>query len=118
MNQSTSALFESAPEASPNADAESPFAVAHASTIGTIDNPPVATAEADADAARQLSRALVVNRVGNLVDWQETLARLGLEEANDSLLAAETSIVNMDSTKRKRRKKMKKHKYVATCSLQ
>jgi hypothetical protein len=60
------------------------------------------SAEADAHTARQLSHALVMNRVGSAIAFDAALARLGLETSN---LA-----VQMDSTKRKRRSKMKKHK--------
>lgn len=116
LNQPTSALFTSAPGIVEGSDIESPFISTASNPIATIDNPPVATAEADADAARQLSRALVMNRVGNLVNWQETLARLGVHEVDDAVSAAMQE-VNMDSTKRKRRKKMKKHKSVVNCSL-
>ena len=98
LNQPTSALFETAQATQPSA----PF-------VATIDNPPEASAEADADAARQLSRALVVNRVGNTVDWDVTLQRLGIS-ASDVVGPTEEANVLLDSTKRKRRRKMKKHK--------
>jgi hypothetical protein len=68
-------------------------------------------AEADADTARQLARALAMNHVGGWIDWEETLARLGDTE---SLQTLQSTIpvcgVDMDSTKRKKRKKMSKHK--------
>lgn len=71
--------------------------------------------DADADAARQLARAIAMNRVSSVVDWNETLARLGDKEAIESLDAgigaAAGASVEMDSTKRKRRKKMTKHRY-------
>ncbi|TFK54739.1 hypothetical protein OE88DRAFT_1653207 [Heliocybe sulcata] len=73
-----------------------------------------ASPEADADAARQLSRALVMNRVGGTISWQDTLQRLGLELAEGEGRADEMNLsgytIKADSTKRKRRKKMKKHK--------
>jgi len=90
-----------------------------------LDDPPEATPEADADAARLLNRALVVNKLGGTVSWEETLARLGVIEERMSLAdmgmgAGDVVHVNlsvmdgfnayMDSTRRKRRKKMKKHK--------
>jgi hypothetical protein len=59
--------------------------------------------EADAHTARELSHALVVNRVGAAVDFDAVLRRLGLETGTDLQ-------VYLDSTKRKRRSKMKKHK--------
>jgi hypothetical protein len=82
----------------------------------TIDNPPEASPESDADAARQLARAMVVNKLGAALAWEQTLQRLGLDEAKGrreevNLAQAEFDAL-MDSTKRKRRKKMKKHKYV------
>jgi len=90
-----------------------------------LEDPPEATPEADADAARLLNRALVVNRLGGAVSWEETLTGLGIVEERVSLaemgmgvhgvLDVDASMANgfdayMDSTKRKRRKKMKKHK--------
>ena len=70
--------------------------------------------DADADTARQLARAMVVQRVGASLAWDETLRKLGLDDsagraAEISLAEAEFEMY-MDSTKRKRRKKMKKHK--------
>ncbi|KAL1721159.1 hypothetical protein EV715DRAFT_271471 [Schizophyllum commune] len=63
---------------------------------------PIADAEADADTARQLTRALTMHTLGAQAHWQAVMERLGLPvEANE---------VAMDSTKRKRKKKMKKHK--------
>ena len=90
-----------------------------------LEDPPEATPEADADAARLLNRALVVNKLGGVVSWEETLARLGVVEERLSLaemgmgkgdvMDVDVSMMNgfdayMDSTRRKRRKKMKKHK--------
>ncbi|KII89153.1 hypothetical protein PLICRDRAFT_53618 [Plicaturopsis crispa FD-325 SS-3] len=81
----------------------------------TLDNPPEATQEADEDAARVLARALVLNRVGGAIAWEDTLRRLGVDvdEGRVELskeLEKEWNDIYMDSTKRKRRKKMKKHK--------
>lgn len=82
--------------------------------MGTIDNPPEASAESDADAARQLARALVVNKVGADLAWEETLRKLGLDVSEGRVeevkLAEQEYQVYLDSTKRKRRKKMKTHK--------
>ena len=90
-----------------------------------LEDPPEATPEADADAARSLNRALVVNKLGGAVSWEETLAKLGVVEERASLADmgigaggvtdVNGSMINgfdayMDSTRRKRRKKMKKHK--------
>ena len=90
-----------------------------------LEEPPEATPEADADAARLLNRALVVNRLGGTVSWEETLTKLGVvnERLNlvemgmgaHDVMDMDASMVDgfdayMDSTKRKRRKKMKKHK--------
>ena len=98
-------LFESAPPPQPTSS-QPP------ASLGTIDDPPVASPEADADSARQIGRAMVLNRVGNTVDWNGTLARLGLQ-GEAVPLPCDTARIDLDSTKRKRRKKMKKHKYVA-----
>ena len=90
-----------------------------------LEDPPEATPEADADAARSLNRALVVNKLGGIVSWEETLAKLGVVEERMSsaemgmgegdVVDVGASMMNgfdayMDSTRRKRRKKMKKHK--------
>lgn len=107
LNQPTTSLFESAPTTTMS----SPGGAPPPASLGTIDDPPMATPEADADAARQLSRALVMNRVGNLTDWEDALARFGLQEVKEPAPPVPAGI-SMDSTKRKRRKKMKKHKYV------
>jgi hypothetical protein len=87
--------------------------------LGTLDDPPEASPEADADAARQFARALVMNRVGGTIAWEDTLRRLGIDVDKDEgriklkeRLDRELQEVRLDSTKRKRRKKMKKHKYV------
>lgn len=57
--------------------------------------------EADVNAARLLARSLVMQKVGPSLDWSEVMAKLG---AKDELM------VEMDSVKRKRRKKMNKHR--------
>lgn len=90
--------------------------------LGTIDDPPEASPESDADAARQLARALVVNRAGAALAWETALRRLGLdvtaEHAAEVSQAEAEFEVYMDSTKRKRRRKMKtKHKYVCTHAI-
>ncbi|KAL5490273.1 hypothetical protein ACEPAI_5106 [Sanghuangporus weigelae] len=108
LNQPATALFESAPTESSAPSSASGF-TAPPTPLGTIDDPPMASPEADADAARQLSRALVMNRVGNLTDWENVLARMGLHEATEPVPPVPLG-VSLDSTKRKRRKKMKKHK--------
>ncbi len=65
--------------------------------MGTIDDP-----EADADTARLLARAVVSQRILAGQEWNATLNCLGLE--------AEGEVLQMDSVKRKRRKKITKHK--------
>ncbi|KZS88415.1 hypothetical protein SISNIDRAFT_552659 [Sistotremastrum niveocremeum HHB9708] len=78
--------------------------------------------EADAEAARLLARALVVHRVGSTLDWENVLAHLGDKESMLNRRAVEDEIVRgrilMDSTKRKRRKKMTKHKLKKRRKLQ
>ncbi|KAK7020430.1 DUF1713 domain-containing protein [Favolaschia claudopus] len=70
----------------------------------------------DAEAARQLTRALTMTRAGATVSWEDTLRRLGfdVELAAEELRAEEWNQewedILADSVKRKRRKKMKKHK--------
>ncbi|EJD05805.1 uncharacterized protein FOMMEDRAFT_166137 [Fomitiporia mediterranea MF3/22] len=106
LNQPATTLFESAPPTTSSSTSD--FAAPPAS-LGTIDDPPMASPEADADAARQLSRAIVMNRVGNLTDWGSALARLGWHEVKEPVPPVPAGI-SMDSVKRKRRKKMKQHK--------
>lgn len=74
-------------------------------------------ADADADAARQLTRALTLSQAGSAVAWENTLKRLGLDvNAQPDRIGSQREIrkvwrdIVMDSVKRKRRKKMKKHK--------
>ncbi|KAI0034534.1 hypothetical protein K488DRAFT_83942 [Vararia minispora EC-137] len=66
----------------------------------------ITSPEADADAARQLARALAMQRVGAAADWAATLRRLGVE---DGIGEGDAGVL-LDSTKRKRKRKMKKHK--------
>lgn len=75
------------------------------------------SAEADADTARQIMRALTMSIVGSVKDWENTLRRLGLDMnmeperiSSRMQMSKEWREVVMDSTKRKRRRKMKKHK--------
>lgn len=90
-----------------------------------MEDPPEATPEADADAARLLNRALVVNKLGGAARWEDTLAKLGFVEDRMDLVEmgmgahdivdVDAPIMGgfdayMDSTKRKKRRKMKKHK--------
>jgi hypothetical protein len=117
--QPTSAIFEPPPQplhlfVSPPSKGEVPRRPAH---LGTLDDPPEPSAEADADTVRQLARALVVNRVGGTISWEDTLARLGFDgnakERTAELAkewARELDTIHADSVKRKRKKKMKKHK--------
>lgn len=118
-SQPVSALFETPSQPwdaflSPTITESAP--VTHAS-MSTLDDPPEASYEADADAARQLARALVMNRVGGTISWQDTLTKLGADgntEAGRAELAKEWAreweTIYADSVKRKRKKKMKKHK--------
>ena len=111
LSQPTSALFTPAP---PNWDpvpvparAKTPSRVwyshnAHFDAPQLLEDPPEATPETDAEAARLLGRSLVLSRVGAWADWERVLAQMG----------DEASGVALDSTKRKKRKKMKKHKLV------
>ncbi|KAI0780647.1 hypothetical protein BD413DRAFT_462934 [Trametes elegans] len=110
LSQSPSSLFESHMSAFPPPPAGSP----EAARYGNLEDTAEATPEADADAARQLARAMVVNRIGASLAWEDTLKRLGLDvtsgRAEEVSLAEAEFEMYMDSTKRKRRKKMKKHK--------
>ncbi|KAJ7172256.1 hypothetical protein C8R46DRAFT_142108 [Mycena filopes] len=81
--------------------------------------------DSDAEAARQLTRALTMTRAGATTSWENTLRRLGMDvdmaaadlravewdqEWEDILAESTGQDIRADSTKRKRRKKMKKHK--------
>ncbi|KAI0082833.1 hypothetical protein K474DRAFT_32463 [Panus rudis PR-1116 ss-1] len=124
LHQPTMSIFETHPfnfPPPPPAPATANTATASSETgnvgaNGMIDDPPEASAESDADAARLLARALVVNRVGASLAWEDTLKKLGLDvaesegRAEEMEEAAREYKIYMDSTKRKRRKKMKKHK--------
>ena len=68
--------------------------------------------EREAEAARWLTRSLFVHRVGGAMAWAEQLKAWGDAQANQVVQAVEEMVVRMDSTKRKRRKKMSRHKYV------
>ena len=128
LSQPSSSIFESWPDLQLSNHPD-PATSHHQSLLRqlggiNLEDPPEATPEADADAARLLNRALVVNRLGSTVSWEETLAKLGVVEERMSLaemgtgahdVGMDVSMMNrfdayMDSTKRKRRKKMKKHK--------
>lgn len=81
-----------------------------------FEEPPEASPEADADAARQLARAIVVNRLAANASFEAALRRLGLKDAEGTTRVEDMDLssfeVHMESTKRKRRSKMKKHKCV------
>ncbi|KAF8586533.1 hypothetical protein K439DRAFT_943756 [Ramaria rubella] len=109
----TSTLFETPVATFDEATALAPPENALPSSVLPFGEAAETPVDADADAARQLARALAMNHVGGWIDWKETLARLG---DTGALEALQTSVpfggVNMDSVKRKRRKKMSKHKCV------
>jgi len=120
LTQDTSTIFQSfqkIPSLTSSSQDEINTPEVSAVPPGTLDDPPEASPEADAEAARQLVRALVINHAGAAAAWEDTLRRLGhdvdLEPGRAGLrekLARERKQATMDSTKRKRRKKMKKHK--------
>ncbi|KZT71278.1 hypothetical protein DAEQUDRAFT_123006 [Daedalea quercina L-15889] len=107
-SQPASALFEPSPP---------PFntsRTADTSSVDALAELPEVSAEDDADTARQLARAMVVNRIGASMLWEQTLQRLGVDVAKgreEEVKLAEAEFqVYLDSTKRKRRKKMRTHK--------
>lgn len=107
-SQPASTIFESSPH---------PFAFPPKSTHASPDifaEPPEPSAEDDADTARQLARAMVVNRISASMSWEHTLQRLGVDvfkgrEEEVNLAEAEFQVY-LDSTKRKRKNKMRTHK--------
>ncbi|KAH9989958.1 hypothetical protein BJV77DRAFT_644378 [Russula vinacea] len=122
LSQPATTLFDSCPTLALNPSPP------HGSTItntilasvpqGTLEDPPETTPEADADTARLLARTLAMNAVSSAVSWDATLRRLGLQPAENTAaaLGSQGLTIELDSTKRKRRKKMKKHKFV-NCSF-
>lgn len=134
LSQPSSSLFESSStlrlpnsaSTSSNSSSDYSSAQVEAEQASTFEDVPEASAEADADAARLLARALVINRVGGTIRWDETMRRLGWKgEDSKEVLTMSVgmiggssgglemegeNVVDMDSVKRKRRKKMKKHK--------
>lgn len=119
LNEPTSAIFEAVDTSTPLFTSSEDQVNNDLRSFATIDNPPESSPDADADAARQLAHALVTNRVGGVIAWQQALSRLGLSakhSENDMTLARESAqewvTIHADSTRRKKRKKMKKHKYV------
>ena len=111
LSQPPTALFDTPPTlALGPAPPRAPTTAA--ASQATLDDPPETTPEADADTARLLARTQAMNAVGSAVSWEATLRRLGLKPAEVDVAALEGLAVELDSTKRKRRKKMKKHKYV------
>jgi hypothetical protein len=118
LSQPASALFDSSTTftlnpAPPHGPSSTTTASASAAAQATLEDPPETTPEADADTARLLSRTLVMNAVSSAVSWDATLRRLGLNPAeNTAALGDQGLTVELDSTQRKRRKKMKKHKCV------
>ncbi|KAJ3517408.1 hypothetical protein NLJ89_g525 [Agrocybe chaxingu] len=82
-----------------------------------LDASPDPFIDADAEAARQLTRALTMSKAGPAISWEHALKTLGLDVSKDAdrvnlqqQFDREWEEVLLDSTKRKRRKKMKKHK--------
>ncbi|KAJ7709683.1 hypothetical protein B0H17DRAFT_1155577 [Mycena rosella] len=110
------AVFRSPPPATPLFQPPRPDAAAGAPAPDEAVDDAVVPGDADAEAARQLTRALTMTRAGATVAWDNTLRRLGLDVdlAARDLQAAEWDQdwedILADSVKRKRRKKMKKHK--------
>lgn len=67
--------------------------------------------DADADTARILARAMVVQRVQSSMEWGKVLERLGIPSDTPTTVSATNDYhIDMDSVKRKRRKKITKHK--------
>jgi len=102
--------------------------------LASVNTPPTATPETEASATRDMTHAIAMLRGDMWVEWQEVLRKLGDNTAVDVSKLRDTSAslrawslrrrlamslgrrpwrlawnVDMDSTKRKRRKKMKKH---------
>ena len=118
LSQPASALFDASSTLVLGTHTQAPPLPSTTSTApATLDNPPETTPEADADTARLLARTLAMNAVNSSVSWDATLRRLGLNPAEGRDAAENAALeglaVRLDSTHRKRRKKMKKHKCVS-----
>lgn len=123
------AIFQSAPSTGPLFTRNTPGPIAASDALNdphsllftgqatSPDDTVDASIDADAEAARQLTRALTMSRAGSTIDWENTLKTLGLDVSMEKdrvdlkeQMDREWEDVLMDSTQRKRRKKMKKHK--------
>lgn len=124
LAQPSSILSSTAPEVDPTSIKPRSSATETSNHPWLLDEFAEASMDADAAAARQLTRALTMNHAGATVAWEDTLRRLGLDVDKDAdrvglqqQWVREWEEVLMDSTKRKRKKKMKKHKSVTLGSL-
>ena len=89
LSQPSLSVFESWPDLQLS-NTPSPKASRHHSLLNqlggiNLEDPPEATPDEDADTARLLNRALVVNRLGGAVSWEDTLAKLGIVEERTDL---------------------------------
>ena len=120
-HQPASALFDASSTLVLGTHTQAPLPRTASTAPATLDNPPETTPEADADTARLLARTLAVNAVNSSVSWDAMLRRLGLNPAQGRDAAKNAALeglaVRLDSTHRKRRKKMKKHKCVSLLYL-
>jgi ribosomal protein L21 len=119
FSRSPSGAFERLGQATRHAstDAENPaepLKMANGEFGMGIEDP-----DADADAARLLSRSLVMQNITSRMEWDTVLSRLGFKGDTDiESLKVAMANVQMDSVKRKRRKKITKHKYKKRRKLQ
>ncbi|KAF9469313.1 hypothetical protein BDZ94DRAFT_1244185 [Collybia nuda] len=117
LAQPSSILSSAAPDVDPTSVKPISSATSMTNHPWLLDEFAEASMDADAAAARQLTRALTINHAGATAAWENTLRQLGLDVTKDADRVGlqqqwdrEWQEVLMDSTKRKRRKKMKKHK--------
>ncbi|EIN07169.1 hypothetical protein PUNSTDRAFT_53548 [Punctularia strigosozonata HHB-11173 SS5] len=120
VSEHVGSLFESPPEAALSSFPHPPPAPTPSSILSSLDAQNAfyegheLSPEADADTARQLARAMVMSNVASTVAWEEALKKLGLDLSATREGPNEADLENygiyLDSTKRKRRSKMKKHK--------
>ncbi|KAG8931792.1 hypothetical protein FRC02_002146 [Tulasnella sp. 418] len=102
LNQSPSALFQSSPVQSLEKFSAPEQQLGPEETL-------MEDQDADIHAARLLARSMVIQKIGSVMDWADVTAKLGIP--NDM-------VIEMDSTKRKRKKKMTKHRYKKRRKLQ
>ncbi|KAG9010119.1 hypothetical protein FRB94_004373 [Tulasnella sp. JGI-2019a] len=109
LSQPPSALFESNRAFALSNNVASELSSASQSQAQDAFGQAMEDEENDVNAARLLARSLVMQRVSSTMDWSDVMVKLGLPD---------DARVELDSVKRKRKKKMTKHRYKKRRKLQ